>query len=132
MKPIFKPGDKKLYTVQITKQDVAAFSGEVVHEVCSTFSLAREIEWSTRLFILEMKEETEEGIGTRLEINHRGPAFVGETLSIEATVESIEKNELLCSYRARVENRLVAVGFTGQKVLPKSKIKEIFERAADA
>ncbi|UII30223.1 hypothetical protein LVD17_18175 [Fulvivirga ulvae] len=131
MKAIFKPGDKKKYTVRITKQDVAAFHNEVVHEVCSTFALAREIEWSTRLFVLEMKEEMEEGIGTRLEINHKGPAFVGETLSIEATVERIEKNELLCSYIARVGDRLVAEGVTGQKVLPKKKIKEIFEKAAD-
>lgn len=132
MKLVFKPGDKKCYTVEVTKQDVAAFNDEVVHEVCSTFALAREIEWSTRLFVLEMKEETEEGIGTRLEINHKGPAFVGETLTIEATVESINGNELLCSYRARVGDRMVAEGVTGQKVLPKDKIKAVFDRAAGA
>ncbi|GAA0891025.1 hypothetical protein GCM10009122_07040 [Fulvivirga kasyanovii] len=132
MKLIFKPGDKKFYTVEVTKQDVAAFNNEVVHEVCSTFALAREIEWSTRLFVLEMKEESEEGIGTRLEINHKGPAFVGETLTIEATVESINGNELLCSYRARVDDRMVAEGVTGQKVLPKDKIKAVFDRASGA
>lgn len=130
MNQIFKPGDKKFYAVEITKQDIAAFNNEVVHEVCSTFALAREIEWSTRLFVLDMKEENEEGIGTRLEINHRGPAFVGETLTIEATVKSIEKNELLCSYIARVGERLVAEGITGQKILLKSKVKEIFGKAS--
>lgn len=130
MKDIFKPGDKKFYSVEITKTDIASFNNEVVHEVCSTFALAREIEWSTRLFVLEMKEEGEEGIGTKLEINHRGPAFIGETLEIEAVVLSIEKNELLCSYRAYVKDRLVAEGITGQKILPKKKIADLFDRAS--
>lgn len=126
MKQIFQPGDKKIHRVEITKTDVASFNNEVVHEVCSTFALAREIEWSSRLFVLEMKGEDEEGIGTRLEINHRSPAFVGDNLEIEAVVKSFEKNELLCTYRASVGTRLVAEGVTGQKILKKDKIAAIF------
>lgn len=126
MKHIFQPGDKKIHRVEVTKTDVAAFNNEVVHEVCSTFSLAREIEWSSRLFVLDMKDKDEEGIGTRLEINHRSPAFVGDNLEIEAVVKSFEKNELLCTYRAFVGKRLVAEGVTGQKILKKDKIAAIF------
>lgn len=126
MKEIFKPGDKKHYTFIVKPEDVAAFHGKTVHNVCSTFVLAREIEWSTRLFVLEMKDEDEEGVGTQLDIRHKGPAFVGEKVEIVAEVCDFSNNELICSYEARVADRLIAQGKTGQKILKKNRIKELF------
>ncbi|MEX2335936.1 MAG: hypothetical protein WD555_01540 [Fulvivirga sp.] len=125
MKHIFKPGDKKLHSFKITEADLAAFHGVVVHSFCATFVLAREIEWTTRLFVLDMKEADEEGIGTRLEIIHKGPAFADEIMEIEAVIKSIAKNEILCTYRARVGERLVAEGLTGQKIFSKQRLAEI-------
>lgn len=46
------------YTVKAT--DAASFDAGEVHQVMSTFSLGREMEWSSRLFALEMKEADEE------------------------------------------------------------------------
>ncbi len=126
MKNLFKKGDSKQYTFTVAAQDVARFHGETVHNVCSTFVLAREIEWATRLFVLEMTDDDEEGVGTMLDIKHKSPAFVGETILVEAKVERFENNELICNYAAKVKDRLVAVGRTGQKILKKDKIKEIF------
>lgn len=126
MKRIFNQGDVKTYTFSVKPEDVAAFHGEKVHNVCSTFVLAREIEWSTRLFVLEMKDEDEEGIGTQLDIRHKGPAFVGETVKIEAEVSDFVNNELICNYAARVGDRLIATGKTGQKILKKDSIKKLF------
>nr|WP_231583554.1 hypothetical protein [Rufibacter radiotolerans] len=57
----FKPKDTKVYQKTVTGQDLARFETGVVHEVCSTFSLAQAMEWAGRLFVLEMKEEDEEG-----------------------------------------------------------------------
>jgi len=108
--------------------DVAAFHNETVHEVCSTFSLARDIEWTTRQFVLEMREENEEGIGTFLSIDHKGPAFVNEEVVFEAWVDSIERNELICHYQARVGARLVAIGKTGQKILKNEKIARLLTK----
>lgn len=126
MKDIFKAGDEKSLTYQVKAEDVAAFEGRVVHEVCSTFSLAREIEWATRQYILEMKDEDEEGIGTLLEITHLGPAFVGEQILINSRIESLERNELICGFMVKVGDRLIAKGRTGQKLLKKEKIHSIF------
>jgi len=122
----FTKGQKKTHTFTVKEDDVAAFQGEIVHEVCSTFVLAREIEWSTRLFVIDTKTDDEEGVGTRLNIEHIGPAFVGEKIEIEAEVVSFDNAELICNYAARVGNRLVAKGNTGQKLLKKEKLKEIF------
>jgi fluoroacetyl-CoA thioesterase len=128
VKKKFKPGDRKIYTRKVMIEDVAAFHAETVHKVYATFSLARDIEWATRQFVVEMCEEDEEGIGSFLSIDHKGPAFVGEDIIIEAWVDSFERNELICHYQARVLERVVAVGKTGQKILKKEKIARLFTK----
>lgn len=126
MKQIFKPGDIKQFTKVVHEADQAIFHGELLHPVCSTFSLARDFEWSSRLFFIEMKEDDEEGVGTFLTIDHKSPAFVGEAITFTATVESIEKNELICSITATVGSRVIGIGKTGQKMLKKEKLKKVF------
>ncbi|MEO1049410.1 MAG: hypothetical protein AAFX87_02225 [Bacteroidota bacterium] len=126
MKKLFKKGDKKTYETTVSDKDFAGFHGQVVHEVYATYALGRDIEWSSRLFVLEMTEEDEEGIGTFLTINHKSPAFLGDNLVIEAVVNSFEGNELICDYEARVGQRVVAEGQTGQKILKKERIEKLF------
>jgi fluoroacetyl-CoA thioesterase len=126
MKMIFKPGDVKVYTKVVAPEDVAAFHGEVLHPVYSTFALARDFEWSSRLFFLEMKEADEEGVGTMLHIDHHNTARIGDEVTISATVETLSGNELICILEARCGDRLIASGKTGQKMLKKEKLKKLF------
>ena len=126
MKVIFKPGDVKTYRKVVTDSDLAPFHGETLHPVYSTFSLARDFEWSSRLFFLEMKEEDEEGVGTFLSIEHKSPAKVGEEVIITARIETILDNELICIIEARSGDRLIASGKTGQKMLKKEKLNKLF------
>jgi predicted thioesterase len=127
VKDIFKAGSEKQTTYTVKEEDIAIFQNSVVHPVCATFTLAREIEWATRQFVLEMRDVDEEGIGTSLSIDHQGPAFVGDEITFTARIESILGNELICSYEARVDNRLIAVGKTGQKILKREKIEKLFK-----
>lgn len=127
MKNIFKEGDKKTFSRIVQPEDRAIFNNELVHPVCSTFALARDFEWSSRLFFIDMKEEDEEGVGTHLTIDHRSPAFVGEEIIFTATFEQLTGTELFCSIEARVGERLVGTGRTGQKMLKKEKLKRIFK-----
>ncbi|MDZ7646389.1 MAG: hotdog domain-containing protein [Cytophagales bacterium] len=89
---------------------MATFHGEVLHRVYSTFALARDFEWSSRLFFLEMKEADEEGVGTFLSIEHKSPAREGEEVIITATIEEVKNNELVCSIEAVCGKRLIAKG----------------------
>jgi predicted thioesterase len=127
MRMIFSHGDLKYHQFTVQEADFATFASEAVHQVCSTFTLAREIEWSTRLFVKEMLDYGEEGIGTKLNISHVGPAMAGDTVEIIATFEEITDQEIICSYAAKVGERIVAFGKTGQKIIPKEKLKKIFE-----
>ena len=128
MKSIFKKGDKKVYAKIIQPEDQAAFQGALLHSVYSTFALARDFEWSSRLFFIELKDLDEEGVGTMLHIDHKSPAFVGEEVVISATVEKIEGMELICYVEARVKDRLIASGKTGQKMLKKDRLTAIFTK----
>ena len=128
MKNPFGIGDVKRHLFEVRPEDIAQFESGLVHSVCSTFKLGKEMEWSSRLFVLEMVEEHEEGVGTSLEIKHLAPAFVGEQVEVTATFESLTKNELFCRIEVSVGNRKIAMGRTGQKILTKEKINQIFSR----
>lgn len=128
MKLIFKKGDSKVFRKIVAESDQAIFHGELLHSVCSTFALARDFEWSSRMFFIEMKESDEEGVGTSLTIEHQSPAFVGEEIVFTATVEEINGMELVCSIEARVNDRLIASGKTGQKMLKKDRLAAVFTK----
>jgi len=129
MKNTFQNGDQKEYSIVVSPNDIAKFESGVVHNVYSTFALCRDAEWSGRLFVLEMKEDSEEGIGTSISIEHKSPAFVGETVVFIARFEEIKGNgEIINSFEARVGDRLIAIGKQGQRILPKSKIDSLFKK----
>jgi fluoroacetyl-CoA thioesterase len=128
MKNLFKIGDTLQYRKVIATTDVAAFHGEMVHPVYATFALARDAEWTSRQFVLQMRDADEEGIGTELSIRHKGPAFEGEEIVFTATVRLLLGNELVCTYEAKVGSRLIATGETGQKILKRDKIAALFRK----
>ena len=126
MKNVFQLGDTQQFTRLVQQNDVARFDSGAVHQVYATFALTRDAEWCGRLFVLAMKEDHEEGIGTFVEVQHCAPALVGETVVFEATLESVNETEVTCRFTAKVGYRIIAKGRTGQKILPKEKIERIF------
>jgi len=123
----FKIGDKKTFERTVRKEDTAAFESGAVHPVYATFALTRDAEWSSRLFVLEMKEENEEGIGTFVNVKHVSPAFIGDKVLFEAVIDELKGNEVNCSFTAKAGDRLIAEGRTRQKILLKEKIDKLFE-----
>ncbi|MBC7449366.1 MAG: hypothetical protein H7330_15040 [Hymenobacteraceae bacterium] len=120
----------RCHTFRVLPLDVADFTaegGHFVHAVCSTFRLAGAAEWAGRLFVLELREAGEEGIGTFVHLDHRAPAFVGEEVTVEAVLDEVTAGgAVACSFVARVGARLVASGRTGQRILPTEKLAKIF------
>lgn len=127
MKDIFSIGATQQFEREVSINDIASFNDKAVHQVYATFALGRDAEWCCRLFVLEMIEDDEEGIGTFLHINHHSPALLAEVVHFEAKFVSIQKNEIVCSYTAKVGERLIASGETGQKILKKEKLKTYFQ-----
>ncbi len=128
MRVPFVPGDKKLYRRVVTSADVAAFDTGQVHPFYSTFALARDVEWACRLFVLEMKEAGEEGIGSFLSVHHVAPAMVGEEVVITAELESVRGNRVLCRYQVRAGARLIAYGRQEQRIIPVEKAAALMQK----
>ncbi len=127
MKNIFKIGDKQHFVKVVQAADLAHFEQDKVHEVYGTFALGRDAEWCCRLFVKEMKEAHEEGIGTYLHVIHQSPALLGQEVHFEATIIKLERNEIICTYIARVGDRVIATGEQGQKIISKEKLAKLFE-----
>lgn len=128
MKNLFSPGDIKTFTRTVRSEDVATFDSGEVHPVYATFCIARDAEWVCRLFVLDMKDEDEEGIGTYISVNHLSSALVGEEVTFEAVVQKIEKNEVVCTYKATCGARRIAEGENKQKILKKERLEMIFSQ----
>ncbi|MDB5282745.1 MAG: hypothetical protein JWO06_1820 [Bacteroidota bacterium] len=126
VKNLFSIGDKKTFERKVRPEDTATFESGTVHPVFATFALTRDAEWCSRLFVLEMKEADEEGIGTFVEVKHFSPAFVGDTVLFDAEIDELNKNNVNCFFTAKVGERLIAEGRTGQKILTKIKIEQLF------
>ena len=116
-----------MFEKTVTEADLAIFETDSVHDVYATFALGRDAEWSSRLFVLEMKEEGEEGIGTFLNITHKSPALLGQTVTFTATIYNLEKNNVDCDVIVSVGSRVVAECKTGQKIISKEKLNHLFE-----
>lgn len=129
MKNIWKKGDQKTFIRIVRPEDIAEFEAGEVHAFYSTFALSRDAEWAGRLFVLEMLEPHEEGIGTSLQVKHRSPALVGQEVVITSEIEEIVDNKITCSFTAKVQDRLVATGTTGQMILTKEQVNQIEEKA---
>lgn len=126
MKQPFSPGAQRTYRHVVQPADFARFPSGQVHPVYSTFALTRDAEWACRLFVLEMKEEEEEGIGTFVEVRHVSPALEGQEVLFTATLEEVKGNAVIGSFVAKVGDRVIAEGRTVQKILLRTKINALF------
>ncbi len=127
MKNPFQIGDVKIYTTTVTPDKLATFESGNVHPVYSTFALARDAEWACRLFVLEMKEAGEEGIGAYLSVEHQSPAVLGATVEIRAVLEAVKGNRVECSYQVFCGQRILATGRQTQKIIQKDKFDAYLE-----
>lgn len=127
MKNPFTTGDCKEFVRVVRDEDCAGFDNGRVHDVYSTFALARDAEWSGRLFALEMIETNEEGMGIHLRIDHCSPAVLGSEVKIISIMEKVKNNEIHTSFTATCSGRLIARGKQVQKILTRDKIARLLD-----
>jgi len=124
----FQIGDTKTYEYIVKKGDFASFEEEgLIHPVLSTFKIAQCAEWVCRLFVHEMKEAGEEGVGVMVSVFHHSPAIENEKVLFTAELVQVEKNQITCKWKATVNQRLIASGEQIQKIISKKKFDDILE-----
>ncbi len=124
MKNPFKKGDTKTFERVVTTEHIAKFDTGTVHQLYATFAIAQDMEWTCRLFVLEMLEEGEEGIGAQLSIEHVSPCLLGETATHTAVLEYVDGNTVFCSVIVKSGDRIIAKGTQTQKIIDKARFSK--------
>lgn len=98
-----------------------------LHGVYSTYWMARHMELAGRMIILDFLEPGEEGIGSKVAVNHIASALVGMGVRLEATHTGTEGNRVFAALQVYNElGDLIGEGTTEQVVLPAEKLERIF------
>jgi predicted thioesterase len=125
VKSELQPGVSRTVTFTVTESMCPAFDGVVVHRVCATWTLVQYMEVAGRRVLVDFLEDGEEGVGTSVRCEHVGAAPVGSVVTVTATATRVTDRELICATVAKVGDRQVATGMTGQRVFPKARLKRL-------
>lgn len=129
MKPSLKPGNTAEVTITVTEDMCPAFDGVVVHRVYSTWSMAHHMELAARKVLAPHLEDHEEGIGSHLSIDHVAPAPLGHRVRVVATAIELGPTTLVCECIAYDGQRIIGKGKQVQRILPKTKLAALIDRA---
>jgi len=132
MKPSLQLGNTAELIITVTEDMCPAFDGVVVHHVYSTWSMAHHMELAARLVLAPHLEEHEEGIGSHLSIDHVSPAPLGHDVRVHAKAIELGTTTLVCEVIAYDGDRVVGRGKQVQRILPKTKLAALIERARNA
>ena len=136
MKSALQVGNTAEVVVTVTEDMCPAFDDVVVHRVYSTWSLAHHMELAARKVLSPHLEPHEEGIGSKLSIDHLAPTPLGHQVRVVARAVELDATTLVCDLEAfhlrpaHADERLVARGTQVQRILPRSKLLSLIERAA--
>ena len=112
--------------VTVTTAMLAAFDGDVVHEVYGTAAMVGHMELAARQVLLGAREPDEEGIGYKVEVTHLAPAPVGSRVTVTARLSAVEGNRVICAVEARTRHGLIGQGNVTQVVLPLATLHRRF------
>ncbi len=127
MKPGLVPGIQAEVTFEVTKEMCPEFEGRVVHHVCATWTLVQFMEVAGRKILIDFLEPDEEGVGSHVSCDHVGPAAIGRSVRVVATVATADERELVCDVAVFRGDRLIASGKTVQRVLPRVKLARLLQ-----
>ena len=129
MKRSLTVGTSAEVTAEVTEDMCPAFDGVIVHRVYSTWSMAHHMELAARKVLAPHLDDDEEGIGSSLSIEHLAPTPVGHSVRVVAIATEVNDTTVVCDLTAYDGDRLVGRGRQVQRVLPKSTLEALIERA---
>jgi fluoroacetyl-CoA thioesterase len=117
MRPGPPRGQSATLEVTVDPTATALVDGRQIHPVYGTVALVADIERLCRSILEPHLEEGEEGVGAKLDVLHRAPVPVGETVLLTATVASVGPTVLTCEVLVRHGTTIVARGSFEQRIV---------------
>jgi fluoroacetyl-CoA thioesterase len=118
MRPGPPRGATATLEVTVTPEMAATAGGRPAHPVYGTTALVAHVEQVCRSLLEPHLEAGEDGVGSSIEVQHRAPVPVGETVALVATVAAVEPSRLVCEVLVRHGGTIVARGSYAQRVVP--------------
>ena len=123
MKSTLQPGLTQTRTVIIDKPRTIDFMGEDLR-VYATPEMVRDMEQTSRLLLLPHLDEGEDSVGLRVEVDHLGPALLGQSIEVAAKVVALEGRKATFEVEARDETGAIGRGRHIRFVVFKEKSRE--------
>lgn len=124
MKPGLQVGQFAEYELVVSPDMVAAFEGQVVHNLYSTASLVKHLELAARKTIIPYLEKHEEGMGYHVEVHHLMFTPTGMKVKLRATVSAIRDNKIECEVEASTWRGKIARGTVVQSIVQKAWLEQ--------
>ncbi len=118
MRP-FAGGETAEMAFTVTAEMEAAFGGETVHRVLSTWALVHHLEWVSRQLLQPHLDAGEEGAGAGVNVRHLAPAAIGSQVQVRAVARPSRPGQLVTDVEATSAQRVVARGQVFQAIWPK-------------
>jgi fluoroacetyl-CoA thioesterase len=119
--PAMRPGPPRGATatleVTVTPAMTARIDGQEIHPVYGTGALVAHIEQVCRELLIPHLEPGQEGVGASIDVHHKAPVPVGETVVLVATVATVGPTKLVCEVLARHAGTMIARGSFEQRVV---------------
>ncbi len=136
MKPI-PQGHQAVFETTVTDQMTVDFEHPdpklgKLHAVYATYWMAKHMELAGRMIILPFLEPHEDGIGSKVDVNHLASALPSMKIKIVATHTHTEGNRIFATMQVWNElGDLIGEGSTEQVFLPKAKLERMFAKLED-
>jgi fluoroacetyl-CoA thioesterase len=121
MKPI-PLGETATVEIMPEPHHTAAAMGNVGVEVVGTPALVGYLELASHRAIRQSCEAGEVTVGTRVEVDHLAPAFLGTPVTARAEVVAVEGRRITFRVEARQGERLVMTGRHGRAVVALARL----------
>jgi predicted thioesterase len=123
MKPSLVPGLTVQRRVLVDEPRCIAFMGEDCR-VYATPRIISDIEYTCRDFLLQHLDPGEDSVGTRVNVEHVGPALLGAEVSIELRVAAVDGRRVTFEALARDGADEVLKGTHERFVVAVDKVRE--------
>ena len=102
-----------------------------VHQVYATYTMAKHFEEAGRKLLLQHLGDDEDGLGRSVTVEHLGPSWVGDRLTVEARCVEVRGNRVTCECTATDDaGRQVGRGSTVQVAMLRVDLEDRIGAAA--
>lgn len=129
MRSELRPGLTAEIEVTITKDMLAEFDGEELHDLYATSALVHHAELAARKLLLPHLTSEEQAMTSNIEVSHLMLTVPGMRVKVKAQIKEIRDKKIVCDIEATHVRGKVARGTLTQAIVEKSwlgnKIKEM-------